>query len=907
MDFLGRVLQVRREEASSVALMAVYFFLAMASVNLIKALQNALYLGRVGFDWRLPLISLFLALLAGPVVLIYRRLGSRFSNVWINGLTLSVLFLNLVAFSLLSQAGMNWVYPIFYLWGGIVSVLLPMLGWVISYNLYTTRQAKRLFSLLGAGGIAGGVFGGYFALFGARWFSSESMMLQVAALLGLMLGLLVLVQRTNRTVLKERDPASGERRVRSRGGTVQGMRDLFQSRYLRLLAACMLMTGLVTSIIDLQYKWELDRAFPGAEQDIARFFGAVLGTAFALSALLQLFATGRILRRFGMRASLPVLPASLLGGSLALMITSAFWATVSLRLVDGSLRNSIYRTSAEILFMPVSGPHTVAAKGVIDLAASRLGDALAAAGFLVVVIYLGAGPAVVGVLVAAGALLWLLLTLRVHDGYLKALRQSLEIKADPGSREAFRSGEAVAQRTLLRALSSRNPSKLEFALSQLAGQSPDSDNGSGAYTMSGDTLLQSLYPSESPNWLSQVEPLLESPKRSVAAAALAVMIRYEPDTYSKRLNQALTGDAIPPLNYLEYLNRYVSRPARYLHPERVLRWCRDASRPEAVALARLMGKSRNPAFARQLLKWARQERSVRARAAMEAIGQLRDPQAVDLLVARLADNWSRVSARKALSCYGDEVVERLQKLLIERNVDPDIKREIPYVLTQINTHASRAGLVAALYLPDVTVSYRALKGLNKIRDESDLSYNQASFLPVLQLWARQYYQLLNLSSAVGEARDAGSKLLSDTVHQRMEWTIEKIFRALGLFFPAGDAYFSYVGYTSDRSELRANAVELIDSRMPGELRTTLLPIFIHDEPRLVVATGRRLFSLPSDPARILSEGLFERDPWLKVCILAALVHREPAQFESRVRQALNDVHPRVRETAAWVLDQWEAA
>ncbi|HSR70721.1 MAG TPA: Npt1/Npt2 family nucleotide transporter [Acidobacteriota bacterium] len=906
MDFFSRLLQVRREEASSVALMAGYFFLAMASVNLIKSLQNALYLGRVGFDWRLPLISLVLALVAGPVLMLYRRLGDSYSNVWINGLTLAMLLLNLILFSILSQGGLKWVYPLFYLWGGLTSVLLPMLGWVISYNLYTTRQAKRLFSVLGAGGIAGGICGGYYAVLAAGHLSSEAMMLHVALLLALMLGVLMVVNRANKSVLRSREPASRSASPRSRGGTAQGLRDLFQSRYLRLLAATMLMTGLVTTIVDLQYKWELHEAFPGGEREIARFFGGLLGTAFVLSALLQILATGRILRRFGIRAALPVLPASLLGGSLALLLSSAFWATVSLRLLDGSLRNSIYRTSAEILFMPVSGPHTVAAKGAIDLVASRVGDALAAGTFLLAVIYLGAGPAVVGLMVAIGAALWLGLALRVHDGYLKALRQSLEIKADPGSREAFRSGEAVAQRTLLEALKSDNPHKVEFALTQLAGRSAEDEDGTGAYTMSGETLLQSLYASESPDWLSQVEPLLQSRERSVAAAAFALMVRYQSDEYGERLTRALSGDQAPALVYLDYLNRFVGRPGRYLKPQRVVRWCRDASREEAVALAQLMGKTGDPAFRRQLLSWARGGRSYRARAALEAIGRLRDPEAFDLLVARLADNWSRLSARRALTCYGDEVVERLQRLLLKGDVDPDIKREIPYILTQIDTHASRAGLVAALYMPDVMVSYRALKGLNKIRHDSDLSYNQVSFLPVLQLWAKQYYHLLNLRSAVGEGEDAGTRLLHDTLQQRMEWTIEKIFRALGLFFPAGDAYFSYVGFTSDRRELRANAVELIDSRMPAELRTTLLPIFIHDEARRVTAIGRRLFSLPSDPVQILTESLFERDPWLKICILAALAHRDPSAYRSRVRQALNDVHPRVRETAAWVLEQWRA-
>ena len=113
----------------------------------------------------------------------------------------------------------------------------------------------------------------------------------------------------------------------------------------------------------------------------------------------------------------------------------------------------------------------------------------------------------------------------------------------------------------------------------------------------------------------------------------------------------------------------------------------------------------------------------------------------------------------------------------------------------------------------MTVSYRALLGLNKIRESADLSYDQGAFLPVLQMWAKQYYDLLNIDLLLSHPEDAGTRLLSTAVRERIDWTIEKIFRALDLFFPAGDAYYTYLGYRSDVRELRANAVELIESKL----------------------------------------------------------------------------------------------
>jgi len=36
--------------------MTLYFFLAMGCASVVRALQNALYLGNIGFDWRLPVL-----------------------------------------------------------------------------------------------------------------------------------------------------------------------------------------------------------------------------------------------------------------------------------------------------------------------------------------------------------------------------------------------------------------------------------------------------------------------------------------------------------------------------------------------------------------------------------------------------------------------------------------------------------------------------------------------------------------------------------------------------------------------------------------------------------------------------------------------------------------------------------
>jgi hypothetical protein len=292
------------------------------------------------------------------------------------------------------------------------------------------------------------------------------------------------------------------------------------------------------------------------------------------------------------------------------------------------------------------------------------------------------------------------------------------------------------------------------------------------------------------------------------------------------------------------------------------------------------------------------------RATIRALGKYIRPEYIPLLLDHLAHNWSRRAARSALIHYGDNVVPELIRLLRDPEVSLAIKREVPFVLTRINTRSSRAGLVASLYTYDSVVSYRALKGLNAIRDDAEeLSYSQESFIPLIQMWAKEYYELINIETLAQSERRSLSPLMSRVLEERKDWTVEKIFRGLELYLPMGDAYFSHIGFKSDDPQLREIAVELIDNRIRGELRQTLLPLFA-DAPQSDIAfEGQMIFQLPSNLEDALSEALFGGDPWFKCTIIAELSIQKTQNWRERVKQALEDISPTVQETAQWALDQ----
>src|SRR5262245_28871059 len=157
----------------------VYLFLVIASYVTGQAASNALFMERFKAD-QLPYVDIATTVLVGVVVALYIRISRRTA---LNRLLIfSLLFLSANAFAFwwaAHHSGWFWLFPVLYVWVGIFGVLAPMQAWTLANYVWTTREAKRLFSMLGSGAILGGIFGGLWTKYAATWFGTESLLLAI--------------------------------------------------------------------------------------------------------------------------------------------------------------------------------------------------------------------------------------------------------------------------------------------------------------------------------------------------------------------------------------------------------------------------------------------------------------------------------------------------------------------------------------------------------------------------------------------------------------------------------------------------------------------------------------------------------------------------------------------------------
>jgi ATP/ADP translocase len=410
-------LAIQPGEGRPALLTFVYLFLIISSYLMIKTVRNALFISEYG-AMKLPYVMVGVAVLAGVFAAGYIRLARRLTTWRLVFWGLIFFVSNLLLFWWLAIRGRTWLYPVIYMWAGVYGVIAPMQVWTLANELFTTRQAKRLFGFVGAGGILGGFAGGVLANRLAPLVGTSNLLLVVAGMLCLAALIVYIVASRGFVQPRTAFEAPPPQNLRQSLGIV------FGSQHLRLLAALVFISALVTTSVDFQFNVVAERHVSGRDE-LTAFFGAVYAGIALASFLVQILFTSRLLAWFGVGFVVLMLPCSLTVSTLALLSTGTLWAGVFLKTSDGSLKHSVDRSGRELLYLPVPSSIKIHAKSTIDTVMDRLGDG--SAGMLQILLVAVLGLGLQGSLATNLGLLlvWLLVAVRLKHAYVRQLLSSI--------------------------------------------------------------------------------------------------------------------------------------------------------------------------------------------------------------------------------------------------------------------------------------------------------------------------------------------------------------------------------------------------------------------------------------------------------------------------------------------------
>jgi AAA family ATP:ADP antiporter len=367
--------------------------LLLASYYLLKTIREPLILDVPGGAEVKSYSAAATATLLIMIVPLYSAVASRVSRVkLINGVTLFFIGC-LVAFFALSAAHVPIGVP-FFIWVGIFSLMVIAQLWAFANDLYTVEQGQRLFVIVGFGASLGAILGSFVTGQLVKNFGPYPFMLGAAGLLAvcMLLTTVINAREQRRRAAVAAEPAAAEAVPADAGEPMtrrSGFALVFADRYLLLIAGLMLVYNLVNTngeyilgrtVVSIYTAAHGAAAIGGMDEKkvIGEFYGNYFTIVNILSALIQAFVVSRVIKYFGVRTALLVLPVVAVIG----YATAAFIPLLPFirgtKLAENSLDYSLQNTVRNELYLPTSRDAKYKAKQANDTFFVRFGDVLSA-------------------------------------------------------------------------------------------------------------------------------------------------------------------------------------------------------------------------------------------------------------------------------------------------------------------------------------------------------------------------------------------------------------------------------------------------------------------------------------------------------------------------------------------------
>ncbi|MFQ5850369.1 MAG: Npt1/Npt2 family nucleotide transporter [Candidatus Binatia bacterium] len=645
---LPRLIDIRRGEAARAGILIALFFFLIAANNMIKVVRDSLFLSRFPIT-QLPYVYLLVALLASLIIAIYTRYTSRVPLYKLILASNAFIISNIIVFwFLITFFDFGWILYAFYVWSAIVGAVAVAQFWGIANETFTSREAKRLFGIVAAGGTLGGILGG----FGAKWavdffLETNQLLWAIAALFAGAFGVVCLANRERR-----RGQSSADRRVSQlRDASAQEARGALglirESHYLQMIAGLIFVSVIVSTLIDFQFKAAAKEAYPSRDV-LTGFFGSFYAWLNIITLFAQLVLSGKLLSILGLTPSFFLLPMALSVGSLGILVWPGLFAVTGTRLADGALRTGVNRSGMEILYLPVPAAVKKKVKTFIDVVVERLGDATA--GFIVLfytLFLMGSDLSTLSYFSIAVILVWIVLICVLRGGYLEALRRGLESRDISLEGEEIDYADKGTIEAILQILQSDAEQTVLFGLDLVEKLNPGVIVPRLPRTLLGHSsptvrsrALRLFVSHPDPAILREMTRLLEDENKQVQAEAVNAVCAIRKE------------DAIPVMSpYLESSDPRVQRSAiecmlHYGDPEirevalTTFRKMVSNRAPEGekgrVEAARLMGEFDDPEFPGHLSRLIGEDLSIPViREAMAAAGKRKYPSLVGDLLLRL--------------------------------------------------------------------------------------------------------------------------------------------------------------------------------------------------------------------------------------------------------------------------------
>lgn len=422
--WLGRMVALRAGEAEALLWSFAYFFCLLAGYYVLRPLRDEMGIagGIRNLQWLFT--ATFVVMLAA--VPLYGALVARLPRRRFIPLVYHFFVVNIAVFWLLLTLGIGreHVARIFFVWISVFNLFAVSVFWSFMADLFAAGQGKRLFGFIAAGGSAGALIGPGLTVWLAAPLGPVNLLIVAALLLE---AAVLCAHRLEASAARlggaaQRAPAAPNRAGGVGGGWLAGIAMVARSPYLAGIALWVSLLSLAGTFLYFQQA----HLVASASDDPAvrtRIFATIDLAVGLLTVVVQCFATGRLIARFGTGPAAGFLPVVFGVGFAALAWMPALLVVIAFQAAQRTANFALSNPAREVLFTVLEREEKYKAKNVIDVVVFRGADA--ASGWLFATLRsAGIELAAIALATVPVAALWLALALALGRAQERRARRA---------------------------------------------------------------------------------------------------------------------------------------------------------------------------------------------------------------------------------------------------------------------------------------------------------------------------------------------------------------------------------------------------------------------------------------------------------------------------------------------------
>jgi AAA family ATP:ADP antiporter len=810
---LSHIVDLKPGEEKLVALLFVCFFLIACPHTIVKALRYADLLWRLGTGG-LPIAYFSAAVASGLFVILHSRLHHRVSTQLM--ITASLIFFIitgiLLHFLLLTDYGRdsrNLSY-FFWVWASVLTIVLITQFWSIINETFNLREARRLIGFCGSGGILGGIAGGLIAKFLTNANLAHLLLPLACAMLFACIFVVraVFVVPQKKLLSAKPPPAKKEQPDTSKTGFLGTFHAVRKEKYLVLISGLVIMTVIVSTLVDFQFSSVVDDIYYSKEAKQA-FFGLFYAGMLTVSFFFSLFLTGKILENSRRWIPLLLTPVALIFCSLGILfLPLTLLPTFFIKGSDEGLGFSLHQPVREILYVPLASNLKVKVKPFIDMFISRFAKVLAA--FLLLIFALTLNKEIefmtpnldidfskdLVYVVMAFLILWVIISLEVGKEYNRIIREKIEIVWPDAHTEI---------------------KKLDINLAKLVFDTIESKNHSSVlYAMHLFDLV------EKGKLTPDIKKIIAQKTSEVKVSSLGDLLGADGATSFPEIDddderEKLIADIRDIVSSDAYRQVIKLLAAGILEKG-------EGTEINRMEIAKAIGRIKPDVSLMKTLEDLISDDSPQVSCyAIRSAARLKKTEHIPAIMDKLSDPRTRQDAITALEAYGNLAMSSLEEYLSDREKDIPSRRAVVEVLACIASQEAVKVLLRELDRNSEELETEVIDALDRIRSKrKDIHFPgklaERATLSLIKKYCQTFIEHQNL---------VHNKKNEELGH-RMGWILEiqfrSIFKLLGLYHPHEDIVKASQNLTNGTIDSISDATELLEITLKKKMKDVVLPL-----------------------------------------------------------------------------------